>query len=278
MINRLLPIFFSELNDPRYFQILYLGSFLLYGISYLGWGLHLSQFAVIVASCLLTQYVFLRLFKQPLDGLKSALITSLGLCMLLHFTTLGAGVLAAVVAIGSKFLIRIKGKHVFNPANIGIVAAIVLSGHAWVSPGQWGSEPIMWFFIGSAGLMMILKVGVLDTTLSFLLSFGGLMYLYLVVFLGWEPEVWLHRMSNGTLLLFAFFMITDPRTTPNRRKARVLFGAAIGIILFASAQFFYMQTAAIWILFAISPLVPIMDRRFKGSVFQWVGTPQVTPL
>jgi Na+-transporting NADH:ubiquinone oxidoreductase subunit NqrB len=267
--QRILPNIFSEFYDPRYFQILYLGSFLLYGVVYLAWDVYTAQILTITLSCLITQAIFLKWNNQSMHGLKSAMITALGLCMLLHFSALWVGVLAAFVAIASKFWIRKQGKHIFNPANIGIVAAIALSQQAWVSPGQWGSEPLMWFFIGSAGLMMILKVGVLDTTISFFLTFGGLSFIYVVMYLGWEPQVWMHRMSNGTLLLFAFFMITDPRTTPNHRKARLLFGAAIGLALFVAGHFFYMQSAALWILFLISPLVPLFDKKFKAPVFRW---------
>ena len=46
---------------------------------------------------------------------------------------------AAAIAISSKFLIRYRGKHVFNPANVAIVLMMLASEHVWVSSGQWGS-------------------------------------------------------------------------------------------------------------------------------------------
>ncbi len=261
--------FSTELNDPRYFQIFYLGSFLCYGILFLDWSLAITNYATIFLAATATQLFFAHFTTKKYSSIKSGLITALGLCLLLKMQSPWVGGLAAVIAIASKFLIRKKNKHIFNPANIGIVAAIVLTGQAWVSPGQWGSNVVLWFFIGSAGLMMILKVGRLDTAISFLLTFGTLLFLRQVVYLGWEPSVWLHKMSNGTLLLFAFFMITDPMTTPNHPKARIIWASIIGIALFIVSNFLYMQSAAIWILFIISPFTVLFDRIFKGVKYEW---------
>ena len=261
--------FSTELNDPRYFQILYLGSFLLYGIAYLGWDNQSIKFLIILSTAVVTQLSFAFFTTKKYSSFKSALISALGLCLLLKTGAIWVGAFAAFVAIASKFLIKIKNKHIFNPANIGIIAAIALTGEAWVSPGQWGSDTILWFFIGAAGLMMILKVGRLDTTIAFILTFGGLLFLRQVVYLGWEPTVWLHKMNNGTLLLFAFFMITDPMTTPNHKHARIIWAVILALALFIASNFYYVQSSAIWLLFAISPFTPMFDRLFKAKKYQW---------
>ncbi|NNJ55189.1 MAG: Na+-transporting NADH:ubiquinone oxidoreductase, subunit NqrB [Bacteroidia bacterium] len=261
--------FSTQLNDPRYFQILYLGSFLLYGIAYLGWDNESFKFSIILATAIVTQLTFAFFTTKRYSSFKSALITALGLCLLLKTGTIWVAALASFVAIASKFLIKVKNKHIFNPANIGIIAAISLTGQAWVSPGQWGSNTILWFFIGAAGLMMILKVGRLDTTIAFLLTFGGFLFLRQVVYLGWEPTVWLHKMSNGTLLLFAFFMITDPMTTPNHKHARLLWAIILATALFIASNFFYLQSSAIWLLFLLSPITPVFDKLFKAKKYEW---------
>ena len=264
-----MPNFLSELEDPRYFQILYLGSFLLYGISYLGWDDNIVIYGTYLSVALATQFVFERFTRKKYSSWKSASITGLGLSMLLHVEDPAIAAIAAIIAIASKFLIKVKGKHIFNPANIGIVLCILLTGQAWISPGQWGSSTVMWFIIGAAGLMMILKVGRLDTSLTFLGTFGLLLYARQVIYLGWDPGVWAHMMSNGTLMIFSFFMITDPRTTPNHRVARIVWSALLGLLLFVATNYFYIQTAAVWLLFFISPLTPFMDRVFKAKVFEW---------
>ncbi len=269
MIQKLMPKFLSELEDPRYFQILFLGSFLCYGLYYLGWDQQSVVFLSIGITAVITQMIFESFGRKRFSSIKSAMITALGLCLLLHVNHVWVAVLAAFVAIASKYLIKRGSKHIFNPANIGIIAAIALSNQAWVSPGQWGSEVIAWFLVGSAGLMMIMKVGRLDTAFTFLGIFGLLLFIRQVLYLGWETEVWVHMMSNGTLLLFSFFMITDPRTTPNHRVARIIWAGFLACMLFVLTNYFYVQTAAIWLLFIISPLTPLFDRLFKAREFKW---------
>jgi len=273
MIEKALASIQRESYDPRYFQILYLGSFLLYGVSYLGWDTALPKYLSLFGAAVATQLAFSYFTTKKYSSVKSALITALGLCLLLKTGSIETAVLAAVIAISTKFILKVKNKHIFNPANIGIVTAILLSNDAWVSPGQWGSSVVLWFLVGAAGLMMILKVGRMDTSITFLVVFGGLLFLRQVVYLGWESSVWLHQMSNGTLLLFAFFMITDPMTTPNHTYARIIWAGALGAALFIASNFFYVQTAAVWLLFMISPFTPFFDRLFQAKKYAW-STPQ----
>jgi hypothetical protein len=70
-------------------------------------------------------------------------------------------------------------------------------------------------------------------------------------------------------------MITDPMTTPNHKRARILWSAALGVALFIASGFFYIQTAAIWLLFAIGPITPIFDRLFVAEKFEWNTTKTV---
>ena len=269
MYSKISAHFNKETADPRYLQILYLGSFLFYGLCFLGWDGDAIKYIAIFASAIVTQMVFSYFTTKQYSSVKSALITSLGLSLLLKTGTIETAILASVFAISSKFLIRVNHKHLFNPANFGIVAAILLTNDAWVSPGQWGSSVLLWFILGAGGLMMILKVGRIDTSITFLLVFGALLFIRHVIYLGWEPQVWLHKMSNGKLLLYAFFMITDPMTTPNHIKARILWSSLLGSALFVLSTFFYVQTAAIWLLFGVSLLTPIFDKLLIATKYQW---------
>ena len=268
-MKTLIRVFKHERNDPRYFQILFLGSFLLFGISYLDWDANVLTYSVFIATALITQVLFAFFTTKNYASIKSGMITALGLCLLLKTGELWVASLGAFVAISSKYILRLRGKHIFNPANIGIIVSILLTNQAWISPGQWRSSMLLWFFIGAAGLMMLLKVSRLDTTIAFFLTFGLLLFIRSVVYLGWEPEVWWHQMSNGTLLLFAFFMITDPMTIPNHAKARIIWSIGLAITLFVASSFFYIQTAAIWILFFISPFTPLFDQFFQQKKYEW---------
>jgi len=255
--------------DARHFQILYLGAFLIFGSMKLGWADEQLGYWVIFLTCLITQFLFLKYHRLSLQGLKSAGITALGLCLLLKAGSTWTLVLGSVLAIASKFLIRWKGKHVFNPGNLGIVLAIVLTGDAWVSPGQWGTNITLVYFFVAAALMVLLHVGRIDTSLTFLLVFAGAEYVRSVLYLGWGADVVAHKLVNGSILLYAFFMITDPVTTPNSRKARILWAALIALISFAISNWASVHTAPIWALFAVSGLTPLFDRVWKAERFAW---------
>ncbi len=266
--------------DARHYQILYLGAFLLLGIKLLGWDAEIGAFLTLISTALITQLYFIRRYVphqlQSPDGwinaLKSPLITALGLCLLLKANDIWILAFAAALAIASKFLIRIKGKHVFNPANFGIMAAILLTGNAWVSPGQWGSSFILLFALGVLGCFILLKVGRIDTSITFLATFSGLEFIRSVLYLGWGVDFWLHQLSSGALLLFTFFMITDPVTTPNSQKGRIIWAALIGILSFFFTNWFYAHTAPIIALFISAPITAILDRIFIGQRFQWQAT------
>ena len=81
------------------------------------------------------------------------------------------------------------------------------------------------------------------------------------------------QMQSGALLLFTFFMITDPKTTPDRRSARMLFGTLVACLA-AWLQFGqYLPQGLMYALFFTSPLVPVLDRLFmrdRAEVrFEW---------
>ncbi len=257
-------------RDARNFQIFYLSLFLVYGISFLGWDVDIYRYLMLILSCVATQILCDKLKGRNLSGARSALISALGLCLLLKVTSLPIAVLAGVLAISSKFLIRRNGKHVFNPANFAIIICVIFTS-AWVSPGQWGTETVQVYFFIAAALLVLFKVGRIDTSLSFLITFGGLHYIKSVTYQGWQADHFMHFLSNGTLLLFTFFMITDPVTTPNHPKARVLWACVIGVISFLLSSWLQLHTAPIWALIAVAPLTPVFDTIWKGEKFSWVS-------
>jgi Na+-transporting NADH:ubiquinone oxidoreductase subunit NqrB len=226
-------------------------------------------YATIFAACILTQVVAVSLTTKNYSSIKSALITALGLCLLCKANSVWVLGLAGTLAIASKFLIRYKGKHMFNPANLGIIMAILLTGEAWVSPGQWGSNIILLFVLSVLGAIVLLRVGRIETSLAFLFTFGGLVFARDILWQGWPLDHFLHTMTNGSLLLFTFFMITDPVTTPNARKARILWAVLLGVLTFFMLNFLRVHDAPIYVLFFVSPITVLLDRYFKGKRFSW---------
>ena len=115
------------MRDPRFYQIAVLGSLLTYGLIGLDFEIGTTQVVVTVAAALLTQAVASRVVGVPRTEWKSALISSLSLCLLLRTGAPWLAAVAAIVAVGSKFVVRARGKHVFNPTNLGLVAMLAFT-------------------------------------------------------------------------------------------------------------------------------------------------------
>ncbi|MEH1784402.1 RnfABCDGE type electron transport complex subunit D [Nostoc sp.] len=257
------------LKDIRDYQILFLGLFLVLGIGTRDWTLRPELIGVAIATCLATQWILSWVTgKQEVTNLRSALITSLGLSLLLradHWTTMA---IAAAMAIASKFIFQVGDKHFFNPANFGIISALILTPDAWVSPGQWGEE--WWYgllFLGTGG-MILQRVGRWDTTAAFLGSYS-LLEAIRNLWLGWTWDVYWHRLMSGSLLLFALFMITDPRSIPNSRIGRVVWAICIAGLTFILRNYFFVSTAVFWALFALAPLSILLDVLWLAPRFAW---------
>ncbi|AFZ60326.1 RnfABCDGE type electron transport complex subunit D [Anabaena cylindrica FACHB-243] len=268
-------------KDIRDYQILFLSLFLILGIGTRDWTLRPLFILIAIATCITTQLIFSLAIShwsffispeptdhQPIINIRSPLITSLGLSLLLradHWTTM---VLAAVTAIGSKFIFQTGEKHFFNPANFGIITVLALTSDAWVSPGQWGEE--WWYgllFAGTGG-MILQRVGRWDTTAAFLGAYS-LLEAVRNLWLGWTWDVYLHRLTSGSLILFALFMVTDPRSIPNARIGRIIWAVSIAMITFILRNYFFLSTAVFWALFAIAPLTILIDTIWFSPQFSW---------
>lgn len=258
-------------SDARDYQIVFLGAFLGLGIITRDWSIRPELVVSLIVSCCLTQLGLTKFFRpqEPLlPTLKSALITSLGLALLLRADRVSTMVLAGTLAIASKFIFTIDRKHWFNPANFGIITALILTPDAWVSPGQWGDD--WWYlllFIGMGGIVLK-RVGRWDTSVAFLFGYAGLETVR-NIWLGWTWDVCVHKLMSGSLLLFALFMITDPRSIPNARSTRIVWAISIASLTFILRNYFYINEAMFIALFTISPLTILLDRIWQSPQFNW---------
>lgn len=258
-----------KLKDPRYFQILFLGSFLTFGLIALDWKINLAIAATIILSVIATQFIAIKTYKLSYQSILSSIISGLGLILLLRANQIETYILAGVLSIAPKFLIRYKGKHIFNPVNFGIIVTILISGDAWISPGQWGSTSLYLLGIGIFSWLVLTKVKQLVNGLVFLGTLFILETVYLNLYLEWPMDFVWHKFTSGSLLLFSFFMITDPRTTPNHFLTRGIWAAVVAGISFYLMEFHYLSAAPFWVLFFISPLTPFIDSLSKSKTFQW---------
>jgi Na+-transporting NADH:ubiquinone oxidoreductase subunit NqrB len=257
------------LADARHYQIAALGILLVFNIAVLDLGARLLPSMLAITSALATQALCSRVWSLPRIDLRSPLITGLSLSLLLRADEPWVYVAAGIIAISSKFLLRLEGKHLWNPAGLAIVVLLFGTNHVWISPGQWGAS--LWF----AALLMFLAILVLqaarraDISLFFLGVHAALL-IARALWLGDPLTIPIHQLESGSLLLFAFFMISDPRTTPDARLGRFLIALAVALLAHWLAFFMQMRPALYVALIALSPLTPMLDRILPAERFQWV--------
>lgn len=254
-------------TDPRLYQIACLTLLLTYGVTQLAFDATLPRIALNVAVAQAVQWLGSRWVGVRFDPI-SALTSSLSMSLLLRTNHELVAVLAGVIAIGSKFFLRVNGKHVFNPTNLGIGAAILLTGEAWISPGQWGSRTIWLFAFACLGGFVTFRSLRQDITIAFLAFWAALIF-GRSYYVGEPISIPIHRMESGSLLLFAFFMISDPKTTPDSRLGRVLFAGIVALAGWYWQFQMYQTNGAFWALMFLSPLVPLLDRWLPGARFEW---------
>lgn len=262
----------SLLADARVWQIASLSFLLVFGIARLGFDQQPSAVALIVGTALATQYACGRLVGLPRFDPMSPLITGLSLSILLRAgdpAWLAAG---AALAIGSKFALRYDGKHIFNPANFALGALILGGAPAWISPAQWGSATWAAFLFLSLAILVLSRAKRADIAIAFLLAYAAIL-LARALYLGDPLAIPLKQMQSGALLLFAFFMISDPKTTPDTRAMRIVFAVLVALLAAAITFVAWRPEGLVFALFLLSPIVPLLDRMSQGrrsaERFQW---------
>ncbi len=266
--------------DARWWQIGVLGSLLLAGALWRDFSLWPEQVLLTFTSAIASQALALHILNRPerwrLAAYLSAWVSSLGICLLARADSLWVHPLLAALAMASKFVVRagpdICRSHVINPANGAAFAAAMLLPGAWLSPGQWGSQALLALWVLSAGLFVTGAIGRRETVMAFLGTWGLLLALRLA-WLGFQPtlgaQVWLHQVANGATLLFAFFMITDPMTTPQHRGARIAYAIGVALLAFVWQWVLFKPHALVVALFIASWLVPWINHAWPTRRFEW---------
>ena len=258
----------SIFRDPRHYQITVLASLLLYGIHWLGFDVGWLQALTLLSAVLMTQFVCTEFGESGKFDPRSPLISGLSLCLLLRTNEPALTIATAIITIASKFVFKWKNKHIFNPTNFGIVAMIAVSGHVWVSPAQWGSKLYFAFVMACLGGMVIHRAMRSDVSYAFILSYAAILF-GRAYWLGDPLTIPVKQLQSGSLLLFTFFMISDPKTTPDSRTGRILFAVLVAVGA-AYVQFvLYRTNGLLWSLALWSVFVPLIDRVFPGNRYEW---------
>lgn len=256
------------LADPRHFQILTLSILLSLQVFWADFGPDILVVALTLLSALITQAIFSLSLKVSFDA-RSPMITGLSLAILLKSGTFFVLPIVALIAITSKFLIRVNHRHIFNPANIGIVIALLaFSSDVWVSAGQWGSALWLCVLLLCLSALVLFRIPRRDMALLFLSFWSGAL-LARSLWLGDPIAIPLHQLQSGSFLIFTFFMISDPKTIPDRFAGRVIFALAVVALAFILTFEFRIREGLFYALACVCLLRPLWEKIFPGKPYHW---------
>ncbi|MCU1371395.1 MAG: hypothetical protein JWO77_2589 [Ilumatobacteraceae bacterium] len=187
----------------------------------------------------------------------SAMLTGNGVAFILRvpgtehgdwWSLRGAPIFVSVAALSllSKHVIRVRGRHLFNPSNLGLVVCFLVLGALHADPQDlwWGplSPGIVaaLVVIAAGGVAITYRQGLLGVAAPFFVTFavgtGVLAWSGHAMTARWSSvpvegaSYWWVLVSSPEILVFSLFMITDPRTIPVGRVGRVVFGAGVAVV------------------------------------------------
>ncbi len=251
------PVLLPTARDPRLHLAAVIITLQVLGQTAFGFELSIAQILVSLLTCAVLE-VGIALRKQHvLMWPASALLTGNGVAFVLrvpgtehgdwwsmHGWWIFAG--TAAVALLSKYLIRFRGGHVFNPSNFGLVLCFLLLGPERADPlALWWGPMSGWMVLALAvivggGLAILTRLRLLEIAVFFWIAFAaGIAILaasghamtarwHLGPVTGWE--FWRVLVFSPEILVFLFFMITDPKTIPAERLGRRLYAVGIALV------------------------------------------------
>lgn len=217
----------------------------------------------LIAACWLTNTIFAKAYGIPPNA-ESAYISALILALII--TPLGSPHdlwflgWAAVWAMASKYIVAIRGKHIFNPVGFAVALTYLTINQ---SASWWVGDAPMLPFVLIGGLFVVRKIGRFDLVSSFLLA--ALASILAAAALGGEnPVATLQRVTvYSPLLFFALVILTEPLTTPPTRMLRMLYGAVAGLLFAPQVHLGDFYT---------TPELAILI----GNVFSYIVSPKAT--
>jgi len=190
----------------------------------------LLSIGLLLGICWITNRIFSWAFGVPANVESvyiSALILALIITPIQSLNDIWFLAWAGILAMASKYIFAIKGKHIFNPVAFAVTLTyftVNQSASWWIANGTLLPAVLI------GGLLIVRKIGRFDLVLSFLSATLALTVLA-SLFSGEDIISTLQKTFSFTpLLFFAFIILTEPLTTPPTRKLRMIYGALVGIL------------------------------------------------
>ena len=251
------PVTYPTVRDPRLHLAAVILSLQVLGQTVFGFNVSIAQILVAMATAAVLEVGITLWLRGELAWPASALLTGSSVAFILRVTGTqhgqwwslhGAWIFAATAAVSvlSKYLIRVGDRHVFNPSNFGLVLCFLLLGSSRVNPlDLWWARPgpalaLALSIIVIGGIVIVTRLGMLRVAVAFWVTFAASVAVIAAAGHGittrWHVGpvhgllFWSTLVTSPEILLFLFFMITDPKTAPKGRVSQVLYGAGVAVV------------------------------------------------
>jgi len=217
-----------------------------------------SRTFLALATAIAVELVLGRLFGGKWPHLASAYISGISIGMLVRSPEMWPYALCSAISISSKYVIRVDGRHLWNPSNLGVVAMLVLAADKVAGLSvQWGNNLLPMVVVWAFGTVIIHALGRFHITLTYVVSF----ILFSVVRAALTGHPWLAEVAPITgpmYQLYIFFMITDPKTTVHPKWAQCLVAFLVAA-LEAVLRLFQFVHAPYYALFVVGPAANLVE-------------------
>lgn len=249
--------------DPRYLSSGLITLILVFGQLYVGFLHDLSQLFTAIAVALAAEMALGRLLTGRWLNPASAYITGISCGILLRSLSLWPFAIASLLSILSKYVLRLRGRHLWNPSNLGIcVVLFAAPGTVAALSEQWGNDLWAMAVIWVLGSVILWRAKRFHVTFTYAASFVALAYVRsLITGTPFLSEV--APITGPMYQLMAFFMVTDPATSVSSRRGRI--GVAFLVALAEMVlRLFEIVNAPLYALFLVGPAAKVLDLKRSG--------------
>jgi enediyne biosynthesis protein E5 len=238
---------------PAFITCILLGGHLSFGIleSY-----PKTLLAIVVS--ILLELVLGRIFYRKWLHPASAYITGISVGILIRSPAFWPYALCSAISITSKYVLRVKGRHLWNPSNFGISVMLFLAGDTVASLSiQWGNYLWPMLVIWALGSIIIWRLRRFHITATYVVSF--IAFALLRSWITGNP--WLSEIAPITgpmYQLFIFFMITDPKTTVRSKTGQCIVVFAVAL-LETVLRLYQSVYAPYYALFVVGPTALLIE-------------------
>lgn len=230
-----------------------------------------------IGASVLTELILGRMMTRTWPNLASAYISGISVGILLRSPAFWPYALCSMIAIMSKYVLRVRNRHIWNPSNFGICVMLFLAAESVTTLSiQWGNNLWAMLVIWSLGSVIIWRLKRFHICFVYVVSFFLLALLRSrLIGQPWQSEI--APITGPEYQLFIFFMITDPKTTVRSRLGQSVVAfciASVEMILRLRHSIY----APLYALFIVGPIAVLLSMWLNSRKSRTLGTASGTSL